>query len=134
MHTYIAMYCKHALFSSHHLKAKRMIWNFHLFVVYFVWHQTFIPLKNFSLKWRCSIIGEGLQILSYTRHSWPLSSESAIPTVTPFIMDISEDLWHSHLVPKFLAVDSSFHIMFLRLVCRSWDSNSSNLLHARRML
>ena len=42
--------------------------------------------------------GEGLQILTYTRHSWPVSSEGSLACHThydtghPFIMVISEDL------------------------------------------
>ena len=43
------------------------------------------------------IAGEGLQILTYARHSWPLSSERSLACHTycdtghPFIMVISED-------------------------------------------
>ena len=50
--------------------------------------------------------GEGLQILTYARHSWPLSSEGSFTCHTycdtglPFIMVISEDPWHSHLLPS----------------------------------
>ena len=45
--------------------------------------------------------GEGLQILSYTRLSWPLSSEVSLACHTycdkghSFIMLICEDSWHS---------------------------------------
>ena len=52
------------------------------------------------------IAGEGLQILTYARHSWPLSSEGSLTCHTycdtglPFIMVISEDPWHSHLLPS----------------------------------
>ena len=52
------------------------------------------------------IIGEGLQILTFTRHSWPLNSESCLACHTycdtghSFIMVISEDLQHSHLLPS----------------------------------
>ena len=44
-----------------------------------------------------TIAGEGLQILTYARHSWPLSSEGSFAcpaycdTGHPFIMVISED-------------------------------------------
>ena len=56
---------------------------------------------------------EGLQILTYARHSWPLSSESSLACHTYcdtghlFTMDISEDPWHSHLLPSVLAVELS---------------------------
>ena len=54
-----------------------------------------------------TITGEGIQILTYTRHSRPLSSESSLAYHTycdtghPFIMVISEDLQHLHLLPRF---------------------------------
>ena len=58
---------------------------------------------NFHSFGDVTITGERLQILKYTRHSWPLSSEDSLACHTycdtghPFIMIISEDLWHSHL-------------------------------------
>ena len=51
-----------------------------------------------------TIAGEGLQILTYARYSWPLSSEGSLACHTHydtghlFIMVISEDPWHSHLL------------------------------------
>ena len=63
-----------------------------------------------------TITGEGLHILNYTRHSWSLSSEGSLAchiycdTEYPFIMVISEDPWHSHLLRS---VE----------VYRGWDSN-----------
>ena len=48
--------------------------------------------------------GEGLQILTYARHSGPLGSEGSLACHTycdtghPFKMVISEDPWHSHLL------------------------------------
>ena len=51
-----------------------------------------------------AIISEGLHILTYTTHPWPLSSESSIFNVsnlllhgTTVYMIISEDLWHPWL-------------------------------------
>ena len=49
-----------------------------------------------------TIADEGLQILTYARHSWSLSSEGSLAchnycdTGHPYIMVISGDLWHSH--------------------------------------
>ena len=66
-----------------------------------------------------TITGEGLQILTYARHLWPLSSEGSLACHTycdtghPFIMVISEDLWHSHLLPS--VYQWSCHYLFLRL-------------------
>ena len=51
-----------------------------------------------------TIASEGLQILTCARRSWPLSSEGSLACHTycdtwhPFIMVISEDPWHSHLL------------------------------------
>ena len=53
-----------------------------------------------------TIAGEGLQILTYARHTWPLSSEDSLTCHTycdtglPFIMVMSEDPWHSHQLPS----------------------------------
>ena len=66
-----------------------------------------------------TIAGEGLQILTYARQSWPFSSEGSLTCHThcdtglPFIMVISEDPWHSHLLPSVL--QWSCHYLFLRL-------------------
>ena len=52
-----------------------------------------------------TIAGEGLHILTYGNHLWTLSSESSLTLHThcdtglPFIMVISENPWHSHLMP-----------------------------------
>ena len=67
-----------------------------------------------------TITGEGLQILIYARHSRPLSSEGSLPCHTyydtghPFIMVISEDPWHSHLMPSvWRCSELSLHVKFL---------------------
>ena len=66
-----------------------------------------------------TIAGEGLQILTYARHSWPLSSEGSLKchtycdTSLPFIRVISEDAWHSHLLSS--VWQWSCHYLFLRL-------------------
>ena len=66
-----------------------------------------------------TITGEGVQILTYAQHSWPLSSEGSLACHTyydtgqPFIMVISEETWHSHLLPSFW--QWSCHYLFLRL-------------------
>ena len=51
-------------------------------------------------------------ILTFARHSWPLSSEGYLACRTycgtgkPFIMVISEDTWHLHWLPSFFPVYS----------------------------
>ena len=71
---------------------------FFLFVCLFVCFGGFIvPLRNFLLYGNATIAGEGLQILTYARLSWPLSSKGSLAYHTycdmghPFIMVISED-------------------------------------------
>ena len=66
----------------------------------------FVPLENFHSFGNVTIAGEGLQILTYARHLWLLSSEASLACHTycdkghPFIMVISEDPWNSHLMPS----------------------------------
>ena len=53
-----------------------------------------------------NIGGERLQILTFGRHPWSLNTEGSLACHTycdtghPFIMIISEDPWHSHLLPS----------------------------------
>ena len=67
-----------------------------------------------------TIAGEGLQILTYGRHSLPLSSEGSLTCHTYcetgllFIMVISEDPWHSYLLPS--AWQWSCHDLIKRLM------------------
>ena len=66
-----------------------------------------------------TIAGEGLQILTYARHQWQLSCEGSLPCHTycdtghPFKMVISEDPWHSHLLPS--VWQCSCHYLLYRL-------------------
>ena len=51
-----------------------------------------------------TIISEGLQILTYTWQSWPLSIEGSLTCLTycdkdhPFITVTSDEPWHTHLL------------------------------------
>ena len=64
-----------------------------------------VLLENFSLIWRRPLAGEGL-LFTYARHSWPFSSEGFLACHTycdtghPSIIVISEDPWHSHVLPR----------------------------------
>ena len=92
----------------------KILWCAILVVFCFVCLEFFVPLENFSLIWRrhhyrwrsakfdqCSAL-----MIWYDMHSWPLSSEGSLACHTywdtghPFIMVISEDPWHSHLLPS----------------------------------
>ena len=75
--------------------------------VLFVCLGIFVPLEKCSIIYgNVTITGEGLQILTYIRHLLPLSSEDSLEchtccdTAYPLIMVISEDPWHSHLLPS----------------------------------
>ena len=68
--------------------------------------MVYIPLDNFYNYGDVTIPGEGLQILTYTWHSWPLSTEDSLACHTycdrgnPFIMVISEELTQLQLSPN----------------------------------
>ena len=53
-----------------------------------------------------TITGEGLQMLTYIRPHWTLRSEGSLPCYTfcdkgqPFILVVSEDPWHAHVLPS----------------------------------
>ena len=60
--------------------------------------------REFCIPRRRHHYGERLQILTFPRHSWSLSSEGSLACHTycdtghPFIMVISKHPWHSHLL------------------------------------
>ena len=107
--------------------------------MFIVWKKLFVCLILWSLSSHSrifhsyvdiTIAGEGLQILTYARLSWSLSSEGSLTCHTycdtglPFIMVISEDPWHSHRIAGRLAVLTT-------QVCRDLGSNP-DLPHARQ--
>ena len=80
----------------------------------FVWDLSYLS-RIFHAYGDVTITVEGLHILTYARHSWPLSREGSLVCHTycdkghPFIIVISEHPWHSHLMP-------SCHSLFSRLI------------------
>ena len=76
----------------------------------------------------------------YTRNSWPLiiSSDGSFTCQTycdtgqPFIGVVSEDPWHSYLLPS--VWQWSCHCLYLRLRSVEAGIRPPNLLHARRTL
>ena len=70
----------------------------------------------FHWDWHVAITGEGLQILTFARHSLPLSSDvlSELWRGTAIYMDP----WHSHLLRTF----SSGADTTCLYDCRGWDS------------
>ena len=75
-------------------------WSFCLFVWSLSSHS-----RIFHSYGAVTITIEGLQILIFARQSWPLTSEGSLVCHTycdirhSFILVISEDPWHSHLLP-----------------------------------
>ena len=108
-----------------------------LFVCLFVWSFS-SHSRIFHSYGDVTIAGEGLQIFTFDRHSWPLSSEGSLTCHTycdtghPFIMVISEDPLHSHLLPS--VWQWSFHYLFLRPRSVATGIRTPNLLHVRRHL
>ena len=70
--------------------------NVCLFGVFRPTQEFFHPIGDVT------ITGEGLQSLTYARHLLPLNIEGSLAchTYYPIKMVISEDSWHSHLVPS----------------------------------
>ena len=71
-----------------------------------------------------TITGEGLHILTYTRHPWPLSSEGFLARLNYCNTDqqcimVFEDPWHSHLLSSIL--QCSLLWTFATKVCCGWD-------------
>ena len=84
----------------------------------FVWSLS-SHSKIFHSYGKVTIAGEGLQILTYARNLWPLSSKDYLTRHTycdtglPFTMYIFEDPWHSQMLPS--VWQWSCHYLFLRL-------------------
>ena len=76
-----------------------------------------------------TIAGEGLQILTYARHSWPLSTKDSLgwhiycDTRHLFIMVISEDPWNSYILLSDYQLWISLPVL-TTYVCHGWDSNT----------
>ena len=96
--------------------------------VLLVWSWPFHSRIDHSYK-NVIIAGEGLQILTYARHSWQLSLKAYL-TCHDYcdmglscIMVISEEPWYSHLLPS--VRQRSCHYLFFKIL---------DLPHARRTL
>ena len=100
--------------------------------------EFFVPLENLSLIWRRHHCRWRLQILTCAWHLWPLSSEGSLAFHTyddtghPFIMVISEDPWHSHLLPN--VWQWNCHYLFSRLRSVAAGIRTPNLPLAGRTL
>ena len=106
-----------------------------LFVIFFIF--------KFYSYWGVTITSVVVQILIYTRHSWALSSKGSLACHTyygtghPLIMVISEDLWHSHLLPSSGTVTTCFYDLsllrqgFENPTFRLRDEHSNPLRHRR---
>ena len=90
-----------------------------LFCLFVCLFEFIVPLANFSLIWRRNHWRWRAANFDLCRHSWLLSSVGSATCHTyydtglPFIMVISEDPWHSHLLPS--VWQWSCHNLILRL-------------------
>ena len=145
------------LFSKGHAspKTKTKVWTmfnlnmlytlskyfFCLFVCMFVWGFA-SHSRIFHSYGNVTIAGEGLEILTYARHSWSLSSEGSLAWHTyydtghPFIMVISEDPWHSikPIAERLAAWSCHYMYLFLRLRSVADGIPTPNRPLAMRML
>ena len=130
------MYCytfRYVIWNTFHVYFICQLCSF-LFVYLFIWGLS-SHLRIFHSYGDVTNSGEGLHILSYARHSWPLSSEGSVACHThcdtghPFIMVISEDPWHSHLLPN--VWQWSCHCLFLPLRYVAARIQTSNIPRLR---
>ena len=90
--------------------------------VLFVSLRFFIPFKNFSLIWRCYHYRWKAANFDICQHLWPLNNKGSLACHTccdkghPFIMVISEDTWHSYLLPSVWQWSCHYLILWLRSV------------------
>ena len=108
------------------------------------WHVICFEFKNngknsiplLSKITNITITSKELQIFAYARHSWPLNSEHSLACHTycdtghPFIMVISEDPWHSHLLPS--VWQWSCHYLFFRIRSVATGDRKSDIPYAIR--
>ena len=94
-----------------------ILYSLHVFVWFFVCLGFIVPLEIFPLIWTHNHYC--WRAANFARLSWQLSSEGSLACHTycdtgqPFVMVISEDPWHLHLLPSVL--QWSCHYLFLRL-------------------
>ena len=83
----------------------------------------FVPLENFSLKWKLTMTDEGWNFFTYARHLWQFSSEGSLACRTytrhTFIMVISGPVTLTPTADR-LAVE--LLLPGFTRVCRAWDS------------
>ena len=81
----------------------------------------FRSTREFFTHGDVTMTGEGFQVLTYARHLFALSSEGSSACHTycetghPFIMVISENPWHLHLLPSVLQWNCTYLIYDLGL-------------------
>ena len=102
--------------------------------VFFSFHSKF-----FNSPGDVPITGERLQTVTYTQHSWPLSSEVSFACHTygdtwhPFIMFISENLWHSHLLPSVKDITSSKSPLCMVTCCNKGNVFQKKTVYRRSL-
>ena len=110
------------------------------FVCLFVLGVFWCPTRDFfSFIWIRDYYRWRTANSDHARHSWPLSSEGSshlyCDTGHPFIMVISEDPWHSHLLPGVKYWSCRYLFLWQRLKSVATGIQTHNLIpHARRTL
>ena len=112
----------------------QLIMNYQIlvfFVCLFAWGFSSLS-RIFHSNGDVTITGEGLQILTYARHlimaieQWGFFSVPLLH-VTRGIRNnviISEDPWHSHLLPSVWQCSCHYLFLWLFTFCRGWESIS----------
>ena len=104
---------------------KTFIWHLRLFIWGFSSH-----LRIFQSYGDVTMTGEGLLILTYARHLWPLNSEGSLACHT-YCMWHRASFYNGHLqrpvrltpIAELLAVELSLPVFTIK-VCCSWDWNT----------
>ena len=124
--------------NTHSNKAENEESHQHYLVFCFVCLWFFVPLENFFTHIKTS----PLQVkgCKFPRHLWPLSSEGSLAchiycdTGHPFIMVISEELWHWQLLPSAWRWSCHYMYLFLGLLSVAAGIRTPNLPLAGRTI
>ena len=101
------------------VRRKRAWWSDGEVGVFVRLFGVFRPTREFFTHMETSPL-PGCKFFTYARHLWPLRSEGSLTchtycdTGNPFIMNISEDPWHSLLMPSVWRWSCHYLFLWLR--------------------
>ena len=101
---------------NNHTKRNFQLLEFVYLLVFLFVLGFFISIQNFSLTWRRHYYHEGLKILTYAQHSWPLSSEGSL--ACHIYCDTQASIYNDHVygpvtlapIADYLAVELSLPV------------------------